>query len=494
MRINPLTANDFYKNSHVFQYPPGTTMVYSNLTPRTDKLSNIPKELFDGNVTFFGLQYFIKDFLINCWNHNFFNRPKSSVVYRYKRRMNSALGGNISTKHIEQLHDLGYLPICIKALPEGSQVPMKVPVLIIYNTHPDFFWLTNYLETALSAYLWKPITSATVAHHYRKLLTQYAEKTGSPKEFVAFQGHDFSCRGMSGLVDSAVSGAAHLTSFYGTDSVPAIDFVEQYYNGNCTESIIGTSVPATEHSVMCMGGLEDEVGTIRRLITEVYPKGIVSIVSDTWNFWKVIIDVAQELKPEIMQREGKVVFRPDSGDPVKIVCGDKNATDWATYDGAVTCLWDGFGGTTNVDGYKVLDEHVGLIYGDSITFDRAQKILAGLESKGFAANNITLGIGSYTYQFCTRDTFGFAVKSTYGEINGEPREIYKDPITDSGFKKSARGLLKIVQKDGKYHMIDRQPSIDSPDCCTRTVFLNGKLLIDENFEKIRNRTGMAVDS
>ena len=489
MKLNPLTAIDFYKADHRPQYPDGTTLVYSNFTPRSAKLSNVPEHLFDNRVVFFGLQHFVKHFLIDTWNAGFFLKPKADVVARYKRRMDTALGaGAISVEHIEALHDLGYLPICIKALPEGSLVPIKVPALVIYNTRPEFFWLTNYLETILSCSLWKPMTSATVARHYRKLLDRYADETGTDQGFVQFQAHDFSFRGLSGPEDAALSGAAHLTSFVGTDTVPAIDLLEDYYGGDAEKELLGCSVPATEHSVMCMGTFEAEIETFRRLITQIYPAGIVSIVSDTWDFWKVVTEYATELKGTILAREGKVVFRPDSGDPVKIICGDPDAPQGSpAHKGAVECLWEVFGGTMTEKGFRLLDAHVGLIYGDSITLDRAERILEGLKAKGFASGNVVFGVGSFTYQYVTRDTFGFAVKSTYGEVNGVGREIFKDPVTDTGVKKSARGRLCVTLIDGVYCLVDRQDSLEPAGCCLREVFRDGKLLVDDTIAEIRNR-------
>ena len=495
MKLNPLTAIDFYKADHRRQYPAGTALVYSNFTPRSDKLSNIPAELSDGRVVFFGLQYFVKHFLIDTWNAEFFGRPKDEVVARYKRRMDTSLGVDaIPVEHIEALHDLGYLPICIKALPEGSAVPVKVPTLVIYNTHPDFFWLTNYLETILSCYLWKPMTSATVARAYRRLLDRYAAETGTDAGFVPFQAHDFSFRGMSGPEDAALSGAGHLCSFVGTDTVAAIDLLEDYYGGDAEKELLGCSVPATEHSVMCMGTQESEIETFRRLITQLYPSGFVSIVSDTWDFWKVVTEYAAALKGEILARPGasKVVFRPDSGDPVKIICGDPDApSDSPEFKGAVECLWDVFGGTSTEKGYRLLDSHVGLIYGDSITLDRAERILAGLKAKGFASGNVVFGVGSFTYQYCTRDTFGFAVKSTYGEVDGVGRELFKDPVTDNGVKKSARGRLCVTLFDGVYCLLDRQDSLTPEGCCLREVFRDGKLLVDDRIAAIRERLRVA---
>ncbi|MCX7124499.1 MAG: nicotinate phosphoribosyltransferase, partial [Gammaproteobacteria bacterium] len=395
MITNPLTSIDFYKSDHRRQYPDNTTEVYSNFTARSARLGNQPKEE-NAKIVFFGLQYFVKDFLINAWNENFFKKPKDQVIAAYKRRMDFSLGKDaIDVTHIAALHDLGYLPLKIKALPEGMRVPMGVPVLTIVNTHPDFFWLTNYIETIISSYLWKPTTSATTAFEYKKILTDYAVKTGCSKDVVQFQAHDFSFRGMSSLQDAAISGAGHLTSFFGTDTVPAIDLVEEYYEANVENELIGCSVPATEHSVMCMGMQDGELATFKRLITQLYPAGIVSVVSDTWDFWKVVTEYTAELKKEILNRDGKLVMRPDSGDPVKIVAGDPQAPIGSPeYKGAVECLWDVFGGTLTEQGYKMLDSHIGLIYGDSITLERAKNILQRLAEKGFASGNIVFGVGS----------------------------------------------------------------------------------------------------
>ncbi len=487
MRANPLTAIDFYKTDHRRQYPEGTTEVYANFTPRSASLAKVLKNNYDNKIVFFGLQYFIQDFLINSWNEQFFNKDKNKVVAAYKRRMDFSLGkDSIDVSHIAALHDLGYLPIKIKALSEGTRVPIGVPVLTIVNTHPDFFWLTNYIESVISCYLWKPVTSATTAFEYKKLLMQYAEKTGTPKEFVQFQAHDFSFRGMSSLQDSAISGAAHLTSFWGTDTVPGIDLAEDYYYADAEKEMLGCSVPATEHSVMCMGMPDGELATFRRLINNLYPSGIVSIVSDTWDFWKVVTEYTVEMKNEILKREGKLVIRPDSGDPVKIVAGDLEAPkDSPEYKGAIECLWDVFGGTVTDKGYKMLDPHIGLIYGDSITLERAQTILKNLEAKGFSSGNVVFGVGSYTYQYVTRDNFGFAMKATSGVVNGERRDIFKSPKTDSGTKKSARGLLRIEQEGKALVLHDKQTEEQENQGLLETVFVDGKLLKPISLAEIR---------
>lgn len=480
--INPLLLTDGYKVDHRRQYPNNTGLVYSNWTPRKSRIDGIE------HVTFFGLQYFIKRYMMDDFNKNFFEQPKEKVVAAYAKRIDNYLGANsVGTDHIAALHDLGYIPMVIKALPEGVSVPIKVPMFTMYNTLPEFFWLTNYFETLVSTTVWMPCNSATLSSQYRKILDRYADETSSTPEFVDWQGHDFSMRGMAALEAALVSGAGHLLSFTGTDTIPAIDFLESYYNADASKELIGGTVAATEHSVMSMGTDAAEQETFKRLITEVYPKGIVSVVSDTWDLWKVLVEYLPTLKQEILERDGKLVIRPDSGDPVKIICGDPEATDENVRKGVVQLLWDTFGGLTNEKGYKELDSHVGAIYGDSITLERAKQICENLKQNGFASTNVVLGIGSFTYQYNTRDTFGFAMKATYGEVDGKGREIYKDPITDDGTKKSARGLIKIIKEDNDYKMIDKVSWDEEREGELKEVFKDGKLLIDHKLSDIRYR-------
>ena len=375
-----------------------------------------------------------------------------------------------------------------KALPEGASVPLRVPMFTMYNTLPEFFWLTNYFETLLSTVIWLPCTAATIAKKFREILNDYAEKTSSTPGFVQWQGHDFSMRGMAGLEAGIIASAGHLLSFTGTDTLPAIDFLEEYYNADSDQELIAGSVAATEHSVMCMGTTSGEFDTYKRLITEIYPSGIVSIVSDTWDLWKVLTDIIPALKNEILSRNGKVVIRPDSGDPADILCGNPNGKTEAEKKGVVELLWDIFGGTLNNKGYKELVPQIGAIYGDSITLKRAEDICRRLMENGFASTNIVLGIGSYTYQYNTRDTFGFAMKATYGEVNGEGREIFKDPITDDGTKKSAKGLMKVVLKEGKYELIDQVSWEEENQGELKEVFRDGKMIRETSLAEVRANT------
>ena len=426
------------------------------------------------------------------------------------------------------------------------------------------------------------MTTATIAFEFKRILTDAARKTGGDEGFVALQGHDFSFRGVEGWEASAKLGQGHLANFIGTDTIPAIARIKKNYI-TMPENPVGVSVPASEHSVACMNISENtdlfqgEVDMIERFITELFPTGIVSLVSDTYDFWSIVTKALPLLKDKIMARQpnaiglNKVVIRPDSGDPVDIICGEEFKTlsdtpegqsfdDWkewvaesvdeifcdnldaeaphysestlwqrggkyfkVTYEpdlnrhdkkyyfvdnfgsdvskctfeeitptaeqkGAIQCLWDIFGGTTTETGHKLLDEHIGLIYGDSITTDRATEICRRLADKGFASTNVVFGIGSYSYQYNTRDTFGFAMKATYGVVNGEGREIFKDPKTDSGIKKSAKGLLRVDEVDGTFVLTDQVGSLDETlDDAMQDIFIDGKALDNDSWETITGR-------
>lgn len=525
---------DGYKLDHRRQYPDNTKYVYSNWTPRSCKYY---PETNEGAVVF-GIQYFIKEYLIKQFNDYFFNRSKALAVAEFKRRVDAFLGPNqVGTKHIEELHDLGYLPIRIKALPEGTLCPIKVPALTFVNTNPKFFWLTNYFETLISTTLWLPMTSATTARLYKKELMRHAKKTGFDNANLDFLIHDFSMRGMAGLEAAIMSGMGHLTSFCGSETLPAIAALEEYYDTDAEKEVVAGTIPATEHSVMCAGGKEDELETFRRLITKVYPSGFVSIVSDTWDFWKVMTEYLPKLKDEILARDGRLVIRPDSGDPVDIICGIDPLELWevdgkyyhnpewsyrqetdpefiidyirkhsdskfiksievteAQVKGAYEILWNIFGGTVNEKGYKVLDSHIGMIYGDSITLERQKEIYRRLEEKGFAATNLVLGVGSYTYQYKSRDSLGFAMKATWCKVGNEEREIFKDPKTDDGTKKSLKGLICVKKENGKYVAEDQVPLYEEATGCLETVFEDGILCRKQSLAEIRKNVNDSIES
>lgn len=527
------TAADAYKVSHKGFLEPGTNKVYSNFTARNFKHMPIPLHMKDNKIVWFGIQAYVTEKLVNKWNNTFFKKPKDAVCRRLARRFNTFFGMNkVDVKHFEDLHDLGYLPIHVKSLPEGSVVPAKVALMTITNTNDRFAWLTNYLETQISADLWKPATVATIARAYRKLCDKYAMETVGNTTGVEFQCHDFSMRGMSGEEDAERCSPGHLLYFKGTDTLPAVDRIEDYYGVEAETFFIGTSVPASEHSLASLGyAVRGELEAFRKWMTVDYPTGIVSLVSDTTDYWKVITDYAAELKDDIMARKPdelglcKVVFRPDSGNPADIICGldyievtDEKTLDWHYHNttqndtiakigdeffevmwdiqwadgyseyngytlgekvdprvvkGSIELLWETFGGTITEKGYKMLDSNVGLIYGDSITLAVAEDIFKRLKKKGFASLNVVLGIGSYTYNYLTRDSAGMAIKATYAEVEGKPVVLSKDPVTDDGTKKSAKGLIRIERKGDTFVQFDEQTPEQEAQGALETILLNG---------------------
>lgn len=539
-------ACDSYKLGHMNMFPEGTTTVYSNFTPRSTKHSPIPKEYNDNKIVVFGASAVVQE-MVALWKETFFDIPWEVVKEDLERVVAPFVGPtgfDVGVEEFEKLHRLGYLPLVIKSLPEGSVVDPKIPVLTVYNTK-GFYWLTNYVETYLSQNMWKMSTIATMARAYRMIIADFAKRTGSPAEFVDFQGHDFSARGLSGSYDNAMVGAAHLTSFKGTDSLLGVQFLDHFYKGK--ETFVGGSVPATEHSVMVSEFESGELETYKHILKK-YPDGIVSIVSDTYDFWRVLTEFAPALRSEIMNRGedamgmSKVVFRPDSGDPANILCGTAiplqsiddipnqrnykfdsskksnefvvvvngqylkvyfdrdsggNGFNFKSYKphnpsaeekGAVECLSYSFGYTENEKGFKEVCSKVGLIYGDSITLARAIDILRRLELKGFASSNVVLGIGSYSYQFLTRDTFGYAMKATYIEVNGEGRNLFKDPKTDDGTKKSACGLLRVDQdSNGTFTLIDKVDWESESLGHLQPIYVNGSLPNLPTLEDIRAR-------
>lgn len=473
---------DFYKTGHADQYPKGIESVYSNFTMRSGNHSNIPNST-GGYIG--GMQLFYKSILIDLWNDTFFHQPKNKVISQYKRRISNGLRLDISTNRLEALHDLGYLPIVIKSLPEGAFIPYKVPYITIRETMKEFFWVSQMLESVMSAYTWPMINTINTAAEFLRVFYKYAHLTGGTINAVPYQTHDFSYRGMFGGEAAAMSGlAALLAGVRGTDCVPALDLAEDYYG--YSSNYIG-SIPATEHSVMCAGGKKYELETFIRILTEIYPSGNVSIVSDTWDYWNVMENFLPILKPYIEARDGTTVFRPDSGDPVKIICGSPFHSREIVRKGTVERLWDVFGGTFNEKGYKVLSPKVNTIYGDSITLPRQEEILHNLTLKGFSPS-IVLGIGSYAFQGnSTRDTHGIAMKATNIIKNGKLEEIYKDPITDDGTKKSLKGLVMVIKTGDTYTVEDQVTPQQEARGALEVVFKDGKLIKEVTLDEVRER-------
>ena len=468
---NSLFYTDGYKIGHKKMLASGTTRLYGTWIPRSVKYA--PKGVT--KIVSFGQQLVVR-WLHDEFQENFFSLPEQ-VAVDFGKDMSMYLGMDYDASHFVALHRLGYLPIRIKALPEGIETNPNVPHMTFINTVDGFAWLTLYLETIISSLAWKPSTSATIALQYKRNVVEWVMKTDPANAFlIPFLCHDFSARGLSPW-DMLSSGLGHASSFLGSDTIICIPGARYYYN-EPEDQVAIYSVNASEHSVSTT-----KIFTVgeQQMIADWlvdFPKGILSIVSDTFDLWKLITEYLPANKEAIMARDGKLVIRPDSGDPVDIICGTQIFEDADHYNdyelsresilsseekGVIELLWDIFGGTVNEQGYKVLDPHIGAIYGDSITLDRQIQIYERLEAKGFAATNIVLGVGSFTYQMNTRDTLGFAAKGAWFEvleldpIANTPDEngvlgfkkvgydIYKDPITDDGTKKSLKGLICVTE-------------------------------------------------
>ena len=483
--INPLLLLDYYKTTHDKQYPKGITKIVSYYTPRMSRISD------ENELVMFGLQAFIKEYLIRSFNQHFFGRSKEEVLAEYKRVIDNTLGKNIvNYDKIEKLHDLGYLPIEIKAIEEGTRVPIKVPMLEITNTHPDFAWLVNTLETALSCTLWHTQISANVGYRYRQIVNTYFDISVDDAIPRSRALGDFSMRGQESCESAIKSSAGFCLSFVNTATVPTILFLEEYYNCDCEKEPVAFGAISTEHSVMNSNYAIDgnEIAMVRRLLHDIYPSNGFSMVSDSYDYWNMVDNILPACKEDILKHDGYIGIRGDSGDPVKITTE------------TVKRLWQTFGGSVNTKGYKVLDSHIKVIYGDSITPQRAESIYEILVENGFACNNVLLGVGSFSMQCLeqdgtlkpyTRDTFGVAIKATYCEVNGNPIAIFKDPKTDTGnFKKSQRGMCVVYRdKEGNLNYQDgydtKTISSFEGENLLKQVFQNGKMVKEQTLQEIR---------
>ena len=404
---------DGYKVGHRKMLAIGTAKLYGTWIPRSLKYA--PKGV--KKILSVGHQLTMR-WLHDEFQENFFNQPKD-VATQFQTDMSKYLGMDYDGSHFEALHDLGYLPIRVKALPEGVETLPNIPHMTFINTIDGFAWLTLYLETVISSLAWKTSTSATIALQYRRNVAKWVAKTDPANAWlIPFLCHDFSARGLSPF-DMLSSGLGHAMSFRGSDTLIVIPGARYFYDESKDEVCIN-SVNASEHSVSTTKIFTvGESQMIADWLVE-FPDGILSIVSDTFDLWQLITKYLPENKLAIMARNGKLVIRPDSGDPVDIICGlntksEEFKENWLNttfgnkgeYEGVVELLWNIFGGTINEQGYKVLDSHIGAIYGDSITLERQLEIYERLEAKGFASTNIVLGVGSFTYQYNTRDTLGF---------------------------------------------------------------------------------------
>ena len=487
MKRNPLLLIDFYKATHHEQYPAGLTKMVSYYTPRMSRLKDNDK------VALFGLQAFIKEYLIEGFNENFFNRPEDEVLDEYARIMNYTMGeGSYDLKKIRDLHRLGYLPIIISAIPEGTRTKVGVPQIEISNTDDRFVWLVNTIETMLSCTMWHTQVSAEVGYRYRQIVNKYWEMTCDEDVNPARLLGDFSMRGQQSAESAIKSSAGWCLSFLNTATVPAIMWLEDNYKCDVTKEDVAYGAISTEHSVMCSNFAVDgdEITQVRRLLTEIYPNHSFSMVSDSYDYWNLVDNILPQLKEEILNHNGCISIRGDSGDPVEVVTE------------TVFKLWNIFGGGINSKGYKVLNPHVKAIYGDSITPQRCEAIYKILEDNGFAINNVALGVGSFSMMCLeegtnlnpyTRDTFGIAVKATYAEDeDGSPIMIYKQPKATS-WKKSQKGCCVVLEdENGELYCQDELtwediacPGAEKANWL-KPVFASGTMVKEYTLQEIRN--------
>jgi len=488
--IMMMLMSDTYKHTHPRQYPQNMTKLVSYLTPRKNMSVAFP------NMVFFGLQAFIDDYLLKGFREQFFNRPLFEIERDYKHYMDIQIGvENTEWDKIKALHELGYLPLQIRALPEGSVVNMGIPVVEMTNTHPDFAWVVQWVECILQSELWAPCAYATIGKAYHDLAEKYyGETTDGADPFMAMA--DFGMRGMSCMEDSIRTSASWLLSFNKTSTIPALPYINYHYDAHCADNGIGRGAVSTEHSVMganfAIDG--DEITFVKRLLTELYPNTSFSMVSDTYDYWNMVENIIPVCKDEIMAHNGKLLIRPDSGDMVDISVR------------TIEKLWEVFGGTINAKGYKELDPHIGLIYGDGCTLNRVHQIYDILKERGFAANNVVFGVGAFCFHalfdddgkmtVVTRDTFGMAMKATYGEFGDKQLFIFKDPKTDEGnLKKSHKGCCKVVDTPDEFKATrgnfacwdEYMQLIPEEDTALKTVFKDGMIINRYDFMDIRRR-------
>ncbi|ATN93425.1 putative nicotinamide phosphoribosyl transferase [Pseudoalteromonas phage J2-1_QLiu-2017] len=551
---------DGYKLGHAEQYVKKTKRVYSNMTPRSDRLARAIKEHFDGRMIFFGAQKAIVE-LHNNWQKNFFDIPRDEVERIYTRRVKHYLGpdnGDFQIQCMLELHDLGYLPLEIKTLDEGTAVDMQIPTITIKNTDDRFWWLTNYTETYLSCSVWHLCNAASISREYYKTSKRWGSITGAPQEWLAIANHCFAARGHRGDQDARDSGMGHLLFSIGTDTLWAIDAMEMFYQADVEKEIVGVSVNAFEHAtatqriayfrqVMGMNEhpLQAETESIKDIVTNLYPNGIVSYVADSEDYFGVIGTIAKELKDLILARGedalglSKFVFRPDSSPktPFEIIVGDgvyhtdiaptpltkklmeQDGCEVVKYDGkhyttqpkkgvsslmgvwewveveptpeqkgSLQILWEIFGGTVNEKGYKVINPKVGLIYGEAIDIELQEKIYKEMAKQGWCVSNVLFGVGSWGFlDRSSRDSFSQALKGTHSIVDDLDVSMQKNPKTAAKSKKSLRGYIRVERdpETGKLVAFDEQTEEQEQQGLLLVRYRNGCFYNLTCLEKVR---------
>jgi nicotinamide phosphoribosyltransferase len=461
---NLILLTDSYKVSHAKQYPPKTSKVYSYFESRGGE--------FDETV-FFGLQYLLKRYLEGV-------RITPAAIKEAEEMYAAHLAPGLFNKegwmYIWEKHG-GKLPVAIRAVPEGSVIPNKNVLMTIENTDPNCFWLTNYLETLL-VQVWYPSTVATISRNMKGIILGALKRSGNP-DLIGFKLHDFGCRGVSTMEAAAIGGAAHLVNFMGTDTVPALQLLRDYYSAK----MAGFSIPAAEHSTMTSWGRDNEADAYRNML-DTFPKGLVAVVSDSYDIYNAVSRIwGGSLRDKILARgpNDTLVIRPDSGDPRKVV------------PDILDLLGKKFETITNDKGYKVLDPRVRVIQGDGIDRNTLAGILEAVMNRGWSADNIAFGSGGGLLQQCNRDTLKFAFKCSSATVNGVDRDVYKQPATAS-WKKSKKGRLALVNSSvfetslgARWATVEEHLDEDFGGNQLKLVFKNGEILQETNLDAVRER-------
>lgn len=449
---NIIMLTDSYKVSHYKQYPPKTEFVYSYFESRGGMFKK---------TVFFGLQYILQQYL---------TKPVTMADIEEAEEMYAGHFGDPSLfnragwEYIVKEHG-GRLPVIVKAVPEGSRVDVSNILMSLENTDPAVPWLTNFLETLL-VQVWYPTTVATLSNESRRLILKWLEKTGDPA-LVDFKLHDFGFRGVSSVESAGIGGAAHLVNFLGTDTVRGMTILRDHYY---PEGPTGFSIPASEHSTITSWGKEGEVDAYRNMIEQYGDGPLYACVSDSYNLWNAAkVLWGDVLREKVLGANGTLVVRPDSGYPPLIVTQ------------LLEVLGDQFGYTINGKGYKVLNPKVRVIQGDGMDFNMIDQALETMAAQKWSTDNVAFGMGGGLLQKVDRDTQKFAFKCSAITVNGESRDVWKDPITDQG-KVSKKGRLGLVKRGDKYATVKEAENTE-----LQTVYFNGELRNTQTIAEIRER-------
>lgn len=457
---NLILKTDSYKSSHFLQYPPNTTKVYSYIESRGGEFEE---------TVFFGLQMFLKKYLMKPITVHDINQAEEFLG-------NHGLPFNMEGWDYILEKCGGYLPVSIKAVPEGSVIPTNNILCSIENTDPKCFWLTSYLETMLLRAIWYPTTVATISREAKKIIYKYLELTSEdPNGQIPFKLHDFGARGVSSGESAEIGGAAHLVNFMGSDTVEGVVAANKYYN----HDMAAFSIPAAEHSTICAWGADKEEDAFSNMIDQFGQSGkMVAVVSDSYDIYQAVdISWGKQLKKKVLDSGCTLIIRPDSGHPPTVVLN------------ILKSLSESFGFITNNKGYKVLNPAVRIIQGDGCNLKMIEAILKGITGSGYSADNIAFGMGGGLLQQCNRDTLRFAMKASAVTVDGIEREICKTPVTDMG-KRSKRGRQILIKSKNTFNTFPLRNERDLRHDYLQEVFRNGKLRIDQNFEDIRERAAL----